>query len=196
MILRDLTLLGARRGGVRSFGVDNALIEGACVYRTHSDGIHIVNGSQNVTVRNSTVIESGDDCISVVTYDRDEQPRTVSNVLFESNVCAGSRGRGLTVIGGEDVTMRGNEVRDTLMAGILLFPAPTHNTYPVRNVILEGNILDGTGLRRDRCNNCGDIVVNDPGWMIENVDIRDNTITGRPAGSPVRRGAVCLPRDE
>ena len=66
------------------------------------------------------------------------------------------------------------------------------NTYPVRNVLLEGNVLDGTGLRRDRCGNCGDIVVNDPGWMIENVDIRDNTITGRPAGSPVRRGAACL----
>ncbi|WP_340108939.1 right-handed parallel beta-helix repeat-containing protein [Pikeienuella sp. HZG-20] len=193
VILRDMTLLGARRGGMRLYSVSNVLIEGACVYRPHSDGIHIVNGSEHVTVRGSRVIESGDDCISVVTYDRDEQPRTVSDVLIEGNVCAGSRTRGLTVIGGDDVDIIGNEVRDTLMAGILLYPSPSHNTYPVRNVTVAGNRLDGAGLRRDRCNNCGDVVVNDPGGMIENVTIGENDIVRRPTGSPVRTGASCAP---
>lgn len=193
VIVRDMTFLGAKRGGMLLYRASNVLIEGACVYRTHSDGIHIVNGSEHVTVRGSRVIESGDDCISVVTYDRDKQPRTVSDVLIEGNVCEGSRTRGLSVIGGEDVGIIRNEVRDTLMAGILLYPAPRHNTYPVRNVIVAGNRLDGAGLRRDRCNNCGDVVVNDPGSMVEDVTISENDIIQRPPGSPVRTGAACAP---
>ena len=191
LVLRDITMLGAKRGGIRLYGTSNTLIEGACVYRSFSDGIHIVHGSERVTVRNSRVIESGDDCISVVTYDRDEQPRTVSDVLIEGNTCEGSRTRGLTVIGGENVDILSNEVRDTLMAGILLYPSPSHNTYPVRNVTVKGNQLDGAGLRRDMCDNCGDIVVNDPGGMIENVIIGENDITPQQPGSPIRTGSVC-----
>lgn len=191
IILRDVTMIGAMRGGVRLFGASNTLIEGACVYRSHSDGIHIVNGSEHVTVRNSRIIETGDDCISIVTYDRDEQPRTVSDILIEGNLCLGSRTRGLTVIGGEDVDITGNEVRDTLMAGILLYPSPSHNTYPVRNVSVAGNRLEGAGLQAKPCGNCGDIVVNDPGGMIANVTIGDNDITARPAGSDIRSGASC-----
>jgi hypothetical protein len=196
LVLRDMTVLGAKRGGMRLYGASNVLIEAACVYRPHSDGIHIVTGSEHVTVRGSRVIESGDDCISVVTYDRDEQPRTVSDVRIEGNSCEGSRTRGLTVIGGEDVDIIGNEVRDTLMAGILLYPSPSHNTYPVRNVTVAGNRLDGAGLRRDGCANCGDIVVNDPGGMVENVTIDENDIVPRPAGSAVRTRAACLPAGE
>ena len=49
---------------------------------------------------------------------------------------------------GENVTIVGNEVRDTLMAGILLYPAPQHNTYAVRNVTVDGNRLDGVSLNR------------------------------------------------
>lgn len=191
VILRDVTMIGAMRGGVRLFGTSNTLIEGACVYRSFSDGIHIVNGSEHVTVRNSRIVESGDDCISIVTYDRDEQPRTVSDILIEGNLCQGSRTRGLTVIGGEDVDITGNEVRDTLMAGILLYPSPSHNTYPVRNVRIEGNRLAGAGLQRKPCGNCGDIVVNDPGGMIANVTIGDNDITARPPGSDIRPGEIC-----
>lgn len=196
VVLRDITLLGAKRAGMLLYSAHNVLIEGACIYRTHSDGIHIVTGSQHVTVRDSRVIESGDDCISIVTYDRDKQPTTVSDVLVEDNLCAGSRTRGLTVIGGENVDIVGNEVRDTLMAGILLYPSPTHNTYPVRNVIVEGNRLDGAGLRRDRCANCGDVVVNDPGGMIEEITVGANDITKRLAGSPVRTEAVCVPAEK
>ena len=181
------------RGGVRLFRSSNVLIEGACIYRPHSDGIHIVNGSDHVTVRESRVMASGDDCISVVTYDRDEQPHTVSNILIENNVCEGSRTRGLTVIGGEDVDVVGNVVRDTLMAGILLYPSPSHNTYPVRNVVVADNRLDGVSLRRDRCNNCGDIVVNDTGRRWLKTSRHRNDIVARPAGSPVRTGAACAP---
>lgn len=191
VILRDLTLQGAMRGGIRLYQASNVLIEGACIYRTHSDGIHIANGSEGVTVRGNTVIESGDDCISIVTYDRDEQPRTVRDVLFQDNVCKGSRTRGLTVIGGEDVDIVENEVRDTLMAGILLYPSPSHNTFPVRNVTVARNRLDGAGLRGTECDNCGDIVVNDPGNMIENVTIEENDISPRDPGAPIRTGAIC-----
>jgi hypothetical protein len=192
LIVRDVTLLGAGRAGIILHGASNALIDGACVFRPRSDGIHVVHGSENVTVRGNRVVESGDDCISVVTYDRNKHPRTVRNVLIEGNLCHGSRTRGLTVIGGDDVTISGNEVRDTLSAGILLYPSPTYNTHSVRDVTVEGNRLDGAGLRRDGCNNCGDIVVNDPGQgRVKNVRIGENAVWPRPKGSPVRPGLAC-----
>lgn len=192
VVLRDVTMLGAKRGGVRMYGASNVLVEGACVYRPHSDGIHIVHGSQDVTVRNSQVIESGDDCISVVTYDRDKYPQTVSNVLIQNNSCEGSRTRGLSVIGGENVSIIGNEVHDTLAAGILLYPSPRHNTHPVRSIKIEENVLDGAGLRGDVCGNCGDIVANDPNHMVEEVSIGANRINVRPPGSDVRSFSTCV----
>ena len=60
---------------------------------------------------------------------------------------------------------------------------------------VEGNRLDGAGLRRDGCNNCGDIVVNDPGQgRVENVRIGENAVRPRPQGSPVRSEAACTAR--
>ena len=125
-----MTLLGAGRAGIILHGASNALIEGACVFRTRSDGIHVVHGSEHVTVRDNRVIESGDDCMWAVTYDRDKQSRTVSDVLIEGNLCQGSRTRGLTVIGGDGVTITNNEVRDTLAAGIFLTLRPPTTRTP------------------------------------------------------------------
>lgn len=192
-VLRGLSFDGARRGGIRVYGADNVLIERSCFRRTFSDGVQIADGATHVTARGNVVYGVGDDCISVVAYRRKGHP-TIRSVLVEGNICHGSRARGLTVIGGEDVAILRNTVRDTLSAGILVHPSSSddYDTHPVRNVTVADNEV-AHSLRRDRCGHCGDITVDAPERTrpAENVLIVDNRLTAPPRGKPIDPEPPC-----
>lgn len=158
VIIADNTFDGAGRGALRLYGARNVAIVGNTVSRTQSDGIHIVHGSNGITVRQNTVRDTGDDCISVVSYQRDIYP-PVENVVIDSNTCAGSRTRGITTIGGKRVMISNNQVTQALRAGILIFPAPRHRTSPVDGVLITRNTVSFSPMLNQRCPVCGGIVV-------------------------------------
>jgi len=140
---------------------DNFLVAGNEVRRSLSDGIHITGGARNGRVLFNTVRESGDDLIGLVSYmgDGDWTSETaarltgtlagkrdrqlVRNVLVAHNdVSANYWGRGITVVGGADITISDNRVSQTAIGGgILLARDASFVTWGVNNVLVQDNTI-------------------------------------------------------
>lgn len=141
--------------GIFARGAKNFLIANNTVTRTLADGIHITSGSWGGLITGNTVSETGDDMIAVVNYGAGEP--TVGNVVIERNNLSGQyMGRGITVVGGRDITIRANTISDTTYgAGILIASESHYNTANVVNVLVEDNEIRNVQTTAPRYNPVG-----------------------------------------
>lgn len=139
--------------------VHRFVVSGNVVRRSLSDGIHITGGARHGLVEGNTVRETGDDMVAVVSYlgraepgaetpaliarelARRKDQELVRNVLISDNDVSGQYwGRGISVVGGEDVSIIGNLIDATTHgAGVYIAREQGWNTFGVRNVRVEGN---------------------------------------------------------
>lgn len=152
---------GASAAGIVLLQADGFLVAGNTVARTLADGIHITSGSRNGRVLGNTVRETGDDMIAVVSYAgngpaalgsaarlRSAWAERVENQLARNIVIADNRlsgqywGRGISVVGGKDISLRRNTLDNLpLAAGILVAREAGYESFGVDNVVVEGNTL-------------------------------------------------------
>ncbi|WP_239511320.1 right-handed parallel beta-helix repeat-containing protein [Burkholderia sp. JP2-270] len=146
-----VTIDGGAGGGIFVFGGSGVAIVGNTVRATLADGIHTTYGSTNVLVQNNTVTGTGDDLIAVVSYVGDGHVN--SNVLIDHNAVSGNAwGRGISVVGGQAVTISNNTVDGVQKAaGILVAQEDSWKTYGVSNVAITGNVV--TNIQNSNVNN-------------------------------------------
>jgi hypothetical protein len=153
---------GANSSSSAAIFVHNArdfVIAGNTVRRSLSDAIHITGGAQRGRVLGNTVRETGDDMIAVVSYlgdgdftaetadrvaaryERRRRRELVRDVLIAGNDVAGQYwGRGITVVGGEDISIVGNRIDATHHgAAVYIAREQGYVTFGVRNVRVAGN---------------------------------------------------------
>lgn len=137
-------------GGIFVFGGTDVAIVGNEVLATLADGIHITHGAHNVLVRGNVVRGTGDDMIAVVSYQGDGV--LSRNVLIADNSLEGNAwGRGITVVGGADVTIANNVVRNVqVSAGILVAQEDSSRTYGASGVLVENNEISDIQTAADR----------------------------------------------
>ncbi|MBR8299727.1 right-handed parallel beta-helix repeat-containing protein [Burkholderia dolosa] len=128
-------------GGIFVFGGTDVAIVGNEVLSTLADGIHLTHGARNVLVQGNVVRGTGDDMIAVVSYQGDGV--LSRNVLITGNSLEGNAwGRGITVVGGADVTIANNIVRNVqVSAGILVAQEDSYRTYGASDVLVENNVI-------------------------------------------------------
>jgi hypothetical protein len=135
--------------GVLAVGATAFLVARNVVYRTSSDGIHVSHdafrdlNSKDGRIVCNVVRETGDDMIAIVNYGIGE-PK-IGNFLIEGNDVSGNySGRGISVVGGRDVTIRRNHIAATALgAGVLIASEEAYYTSDVRNILVEeNNIVD------------------------------------------------------
>jgi hypothetical protein len=133
------------------------VVAGNLVRRSLADAIHVTGGSRHGRVIGNTVRDSGDDMVAVVSYlgsdfdpgvpmtlrgwnDRREA-ELVRDILIADNDLSGQYwGRGISVVGGEDVTIAANAIDATTHAAAVYIARETSfNTFGVRNVRVQGN---------------------------------------------------------
>lgn len=149
---------GSTASGVIVFRGEDFTVAENYVQRTLADGIHVTGGSRNGRIMLNTLRENGDDMIAVVSYmgDASTPPATqlanlstlreehlVRNVQIARNDVAGQYwGRGITVVGGEDITIESNKISDTTYAaGVLLARERSYRTFGVQNVVVRNNTI-------------------------------------------------------
>lgn len=149
---------GSSASGIFVYRAEGFLVAENTVRRTLADGIHVTAGSNGGRIIGNIVRESGDDMIAVVSYMGStgtpigtllaDMPtlraeRLSRNLLIANNDVAGQYwGRGITVVGGEDITIEGNRISDaTYAAGILLARESSYLTFGVRNVLVQNNTV-------------------------------------------------------
>ncbi|GAA0316684.1 glycosyl hydrolase family 28-related protein [Kineococcus aurantiacus] len=147
VVVRRVTVEGAAAAGVYvGTGAHDFLLEDVVVRGTRADGIHITGGAHDGVVRRPVVQRSGDDGVAVVSYQGDGVP--VRRVLVDSpNVSDTTWGRGVTVVGGEDITYRDVTVRRSNAAAVYIASegAP-YFTFAPRRVTVEGALLEGANI--------------------------------------------------
>lgn len=155
------TTNGASAAGIYIYHAENFLVAENTVQRSLSDGIHMTGGSSDGRVIGNFVHQTGDDLISIVSYLGDGWTQTsaqseadtfaaradrnlVRNVVIASNEVGGNYwGRGVSVVGGHDVTIRNNLIEDTTMAaGVYLAREQSYTSFGVRNVLVQNNTIN------------------------------------------------------
>ncbi len=146
----------AMSAGIFVFNARDFLVAENDVRRTLADGIHVTAGSAHGRIVNNTVRETGDDMIGIVSYlgrrgesardiaaqlDVRRARRVVHDLVVEGNSLAGQYwGRGIALVGGRDVTIRANTIRDaTRGAAIYIAREAAWRTAGVDNVTVELN---------------------------------------------------------
>ncbi len=138
-------------------GVHGFEVAGNEIRRSLSDAIQVTGGSRDGRVVGNRVRESGDDMVGIVSYlhgrTRVDAPslvttlaarrerRLVQRILVADNDLAGNYwGRGITVVGGEDVSIERNRIDATgHAAAVYLAREQNYATFGVQRVRVRGN---------------------------------------------------------
>jgi hypothetical protein len=175
------------------------------VWRTTADAIHMTTGMRDGRVVCNAVRQNGDDMIAIVNYGTGAP--NIGNVLIADNDVAGQYwGRGITVAGGRDVTIRGNRIADvTHAAAVLIVSEDKYKTANVDNVLVEGNVIERVQTTRPAWNpisatqrtSHGAIDIGGYGAQtVRRVLVRDNRVRQTARSAVVLRGNACDVRVE
>jgi len=123
------TRLGSSRGSIQSNYVSD----------TRADGIHTVDGSRHILIAMNTVWDTGDDCISVVSYLANGAP--VEAVQISLNQVSGGMARGIAVVGGTNVAINHNQVFSSRMTGIYVVSEDSFRTHGVDGAFVDQNLI-------------------------------------------------------
>ncbi len=119
IVVRDVTVTGSAAAGVFCFGASNFLLQRVQVSNTRADGIHMTGGSSNGLVDSPVLTHTGDDAVAVVSYLNDASScHTITVTAPRVNGTAG--GRGLSVVGGQDISFTDIQVASSNDAGVYI----------------------------------------------------------------------------
>ncbi len=189
----------SKSSGIWVSGGRNYEISCNTVFDTMADGIHSTDGAQGGIVRFNQITNSGDDGISVVSYNFKER---ASSILIEDNTVEQIRwGRGISVIGSTDVQIRRNSISKVAMAaGVIVAREASFGTPGAARVLISQNTISDVqqniaplpfAMRTGH----GAIEINsdaaEPDLSISAVEILDNTVIGSAYDGVRLLGNVC-----
>jgi hypothetical protein len=138
-----VTIVGSAGAGIFVNGAQNFGIHHVTIDGTRADGLHMTNGAGNGVVDDVRTDQTGDDAVAVVSYKADGSR---CHDIAVTNVTVGSTrwGRGITVVGGTNVTMRDFKIANTSAAAV--YVATEGDPYYTQSVdhvsISDGSITN------------------------------------------------------
>lgn len=189
--LHRVRVLGSAAAGIFIAGGSSGfLLDHVEVRDTRADGIHITGGAHSGLVADVVVVGSGDDGVAVVSYERDGEPVHDIEVL-RPRVERNTTGRGLSVVGGRNVTYTDVIVRDSAAAAVYIavegVPYFTQASSAIR---VTGGELSGSN--RDAAVDHGAVLVYSarPGFAVSDVVISGLMISGTRASASRQIGVL------
>lgn len=180
--VRGVTVTGSAAAGVFAQGARQLVLDAVTVADTRADGIHLTGGCRGVAVRSPRVSRSGDDGVAVVSYRSDKavcSEITVSSPTVERTV----GGRGVSVVGGTDISYTDVTVTDSNAAAVYLAcEGKPFDTRPTSRVTVTGGTL--TGSNYNAAIDHGAVLVYAGAGSVSDVRVSGLTVTGtRPTAS-------------
>lgn len=129
--------------GILSSGGIRGSITGCFVKNTLKDGIHMTNVTQDVLISGNRCDSTGDDGIAVVSYV--SQGAKCNNIQITGNEVKNGSARGISVVGGNNVTISDNTITNIVYAGLYIGSEATVTSYGSTNIQGSNNTLDSTG---------------------------------------------------
>lgn len=185
----DVSINGSAGAGVFVYGASNFTLNRINVKSSRADGIHMTNGSNNGTVNSPVTEATGDDGVAVVSYTG--EPVCHDIVINSPTVKSNTFGRGISVVGGQNISYRNISVANTYGAGVYI--ATEAGSLPT----LAVNTVDVTGGTVTNANNNTAIVhgallvYNGNGnYSINNVTLSGLTVANTPAAAQRNAGVI------
>ncbi len=173
-LVQGVTVSRVENIGIVVLGGANGTIADNVVTGSFADGIHLTGGSHDITVRNNQVHDTGDDMIAVVSY-LDDAVACFDITITDNDVSGQTWGRGISVVGGRNVTVRRNAIADTSGAGVLVNSDGSYGTYGTTNVQVSDNTITNTD--RGRIHHGAIHLEGWPGQKVQGTTVSGNTIT-------------------
>lgn len=144
--VENVHVVNAMGVGIMNWGGSNGTISHNYIEHSFADSIHNTLGAHDVVIEYNKTFNSGDDGIAVVSYS-DGPGSLVYNITIQNNTILDNLwGRGLTVVGGENVKILNNHVEGMAdRAGLYIAAEGEYNTLGVKNVVASGNTFIASG---------------------------------------------------
>jgi hypothetical protein len=181
--LTDVNVVGSAAAGVFISGAVDFKLENVTVSGTRADGIHITGGSSAGRLDNVRADQTGDDAVAVVSYQNEPVP--CSDIQITNVDVASTRwGRGIAVVGGRNVTVRGFTVANTSSAGLYVAAeGDPYYTQSVEQVDISGGSLTAANTSSDVTQGAVQLYSGNAGKTVQGVRISDVGIIGTPASA-------------
>lgn len=189
-VVSGVRVEGAAGAGVYVGGATGFRISDVTVSGTRADGVHMTSGASRGLVERPVVTGAGDDGVAVVSYQGDSAPSRDITVL-SPRVSGNSHGRGVSVVGGEDITYRDVRVRDSSAAAVYVATegAPFF-TRSTRRVRVLGVQSDGANRTPSVDHGAVLLYAGAQGSVVEDVLVSDARIVGTRPGAARQVGLL------
>jgi hypothetical protein len=165
----------------------NLFIEGNFFHHTYADSIHHTHGARKSACwRNYLFNEApslGDDGIACVTYSPDD-PRCGDMEWWGNFYLGGAHGRGMAVIGGEDISIHHNWIIGSAAAGLIVASESAYTSASSERIELRSN--DVVKCPNGSVNNGHSSILisggNPDAEPLRDIQSVDNVIVDAPAG--------------
>lgn len=191
IVVRNVSVVGSAAAGIYVGGAAHGFVlNHVTVQDTRADGIHMTGGAYSGSVISPTVIDSGDDGVAVVSYSQDGMPCHDITVT-SPRVLGTAWGRGLSVVGGTNITEANIDVERTSAAAVYVGSegSPWH-TAAATNVTIAGGTI--VGANTDTTVDHGAVLVlsGESNVTPTKVVVRSLTITGTRASASRDLGVI------
>ncbi len=191
----DVTVTGSASAGISVVGATNFRLDRVTVRNSRADGIHITRGANNGQVNNAVTEWSGDDGIAVVSYGG--EPSCHDIVINSPTVTGTTWGRGISVVGGQNISYRNISVTQSSAAGVYVATEGNPwNTGAVSKVDVTGGTVDGANTSTEVIHGAVLVYSGNSKQSVRDVTISGLTIANTPTtatrnvGILVEGGAV------
>jgi hypothetical protein len=194
--INNVTIRNTTTGGLFCQGSSNGHIHHNLIEDTHADSIHMVHGdavSHDILVEHNVVRRSGDDGIACVSGTGVGGGKNYNITIRHNDVRFNTGGRGIGVIGGQDIFVHDNTVEGGTQqsgsggAGIMIAVEPDYDTPGNDRVCIANNLVIDAGSSQNNPGQHSIHLYNGVSGLVNaNIRIANNTIQ-----SP-RRGGIGL----
>ncbi len=99
--------------GLWSYNTTNLVVQGCRIRNTYADGINLCSATNNATVRNNSLRNTGDDCIAIWPWQGD----SCNNTIAYNTVQCPTLANGIALYGGSGNKVEYNHVSDSINNG-------------------------------------------------------------------------------
>jgi hypothetical protein len=188
--VKNITIDGSAAAGIFISATTNYLIQDVTVQNTLADAIHNTNKSSDGNIVRPIIKNPGDDGIAVVSYHKDNG-YTHDITIDSPKVYGQTHGRGISVVGGQNITYKNVYVERSSAAAIYIAAEGNeYDTYGASNIkVLGATLVDSN---QDPTVNHGAVHISayNPGNPLTDITIQDVTIQNTRASSGTNVAAI------
>ena len=187
----NVTIIGSAAAGVFVHHANNFQLDDVRVEDTRADGIHVTGASRNGQINIPTTARTGDDGVAVVSYSDDPGP--CADIVINSPVVNGTRwGRGVSVVGGEHVSIQNLRVSETSGAGVYIAAegGPQFYTRSVECFDVSGGTVTSTNVNPEVVQGAVLVYAGKAGENVSNITVSGLTISDTAESAERNIGVV------